>query len=102
VMDNDTARTIVDLAIEERKRWGKHFGVADLPPEFLDAVVVHVNHLKAQAQAAHEAAGKAGEVEALREQLTLANRQLGASKARETKLRNELAELQKDLNRSNA
>lgn len=99
-MTQDEARMMVAEAVDLRKRWGKHSSIADLPPEFLDAVVIEVERLKGAAAAAIEASTAASVIEAQREQLVLANRQLGAAKARETKLRNELAEMQKELNRA--
>lgn len=80
-MTLDQARKMVEEALRERKRFGKHFGVEDMPPEFLDALVIvfdapsdTVVKLEAELKAKHD-------------EIVLLNRQLGAAKARETKLR---------------
>lgn len=88
-MNYDQAKKMVDDAIEQRRRFGKHFGVSDVPPEFMDALV-----LVSAAQVTRTEFDSMGrELDSMKEQLVLANRQLGAAKSRETQLRKKLAEL---------
>ena len=114
-MTLDQARKMVEEALRERKRFGKHFGVEDMPPEFLDALVMVFDEQVDLEQLARRIMGKdaydnspaaAHPAELLeqaflelKDNVTLLNRQLGAAKARETKLRADILELQKDLNR---
>lgn len=110
-MNRIEATKIVDEALEQRRKFGKHYGVQDMPREFMDALLIEVDALKAEAAMANDAAAKGDKarqeaaaleegIKELREQLTLANRQLGAAKSRETQLRKEVAALQKDLNKA--
>ena len=87
-MTIDEARALVAAAIEQRNKWGKHFGNKDLHPEFLDALV-ELDET--------EGAEVAVMREALAEERTLANRQLGAAKARETRMKNQIAALKAEL-----
>lgn len=89
-MNLDEARTMVETALEQRRKFGKHFTVEDMPPEFLDALVL------VHAQPSPKTLETEQELAAVKEQLTLANRQLGAAKSRETKLRKELASMQQE------
>ena len=84
---------MVEEALRERKRFGKHFGVEDMPPEFLDALVIVFD------APSDDAVKMSKELKEKHDEVVLLNRQLGAAKARETKLRADILELQKDLNR---
>lgn len=103
-MNRIEAGKMVAEALEQRRKFGKHFTVSDMPPEFLDALVIEFDGMGVDLaraldaaqkgdKARQEAGGMEMEIKELREQLTKANRQLGAAKSRETKLRNEVAEL---------
>jgi hypothetical protein len=85
----EEAQKMVDTALQQRKQFGKMFTVEDMPPEFLDALVM-VNGVPSEALQKLQA-----EYDAEHEKLVLANRQLGAAAARETKLRKQLAEVVK-------
>jgi hypothetical protein len=77
-MTLEQARAIVAEATEMRLRWGKMFSAKDIgEARLLDALVVFAKH-----EGKHD-------VE-LKEQLTKANRQLGAALAREKKYRKKL------------
>jgi hypothetical protein len=81
----DEARKMVEEALDQRRKFGKHFTVTDMPPEFLDALVIEFGRLQQEAVQAERLAALETDNKALREQLTLANRQLGAAKARAKK-----------------
>jgi len=80
------AKSLIQDIVEQQKRWGKHAGMGSHHPDaVLDAlVVVHESGYLAQAKDTAE----------IRDALTLSNRQLGASKARETKLKKKIEELE--------
>src|SRR5690554_570757 len=86
-----------DILRETRERitrWGHH---ADIPatPYELAALVLKLEHIADEAgREAAELAASHEHVEKLREELTLARRQLGAAKTRETALRKQLAAVQ--------
>jgi hypothetical protein len=82
---------MVSEALEQRRKFGKMFTVDDMPPEFLDAlVIVHSAPRENEMRLTTELAAV---MAAEHEKLVLANRQLGAAAARETKLRKQLASL---------
>lgn len=74
-MKYEDARTIILAAVNERKQWGKHATVRDLPPEFIDALVVYVEGVDSEKIAAKASADQA-------KAQAKANRQAAAAKAR--------------------
>lgn len=89
------AQSMVTEALEQRRKFGKHFTVADMPPEFLDALVMEVDRLKNEAaQARVYGDDKLNELSVKQhDEIVLLKRQLGAAKSRETQLRKQLAHL---------
>lgn len=82
----EKAKALIEDIVALQKRWGKHGGLgAHHPDQVLDALVV-----------VHEGGylGRGDDAAELRAALTLANRQLGASKAREIKLKSRIKELE--------
>jgi hypothetical protein len=74
-MKFEEAKEIVEAAAISRKQWGKHSSNADLPVEFLDALIVYVDGVDAGRMAAVEAVSN-------RQAQAKANRQAGAARAR--------------------
>jgi hypothetical protein len=94
-MNLEQASSMVNEALEQRRKFGKHFTVSDMPPEFLDALVIEVDRLREAAKITAE-----GEIDKLNkraveqhDEIVLLKRQLGAAKARETQLRKQLAKV---------
>ncbi|OGT59961.1 MAG: hypothetical protein A3E01_07725 [Gammaproteobacteria bacterium RIFCSPHIGHO2_12_FULL_63_22] len=87
------ATAMVETALEQRRKFGKHFGVRDMPPEFLDALVMEFDRLTAAATITAD--GEIAKVNELavkqHDEIVLLKRQLGAAKSRETGLRKQLA-----------
>jgi hypothetical protein len=77
----EQAKEIVANALQQRKQWGKNFTHRDLDPMFLDALMV-ISEGDTQLAAA--------EAEIAHKQIVLLNRQLGAARSRETRLRKQL------------
>lgn len=80
-------KELVLSAIGMRKQWGKQYSNADLPVEFLDALVKYYDSVVANAVDIDAMKKLVDERDAQHEQIVLLNRQLGAAKARETLLR---------------
>jgi len=93
MMNTAEAMKMVEDALEQRRKFGKHFGVRDMPPEFLDALVMEFDRLKALVLAAEGATKDEYEALQLEQhgEIVLLKRQLGAAKSRETQLRKQLA-----------
>lgn len=81
----ERAREIVAHVATERLRWNKLYDASDIGVDAL------MDSLVLLAQADNE------RITGQDEKLTKANRQLGASKARETKLKKQVAELKDEL-----
>jgi len=76
---------------EQRKQWGKNLSLRDFnSDELLDDLVKMVEAFGVL-HSTHEATLD------VQEELTLSNRQLGAAKARETKLRDDLRAAQEEI-----
>lgn len=81
-MTEERARDIVSHVVAQRLRWGKHYAGDDINggmTSVFDALILL-------------AYAENDETKELRDSLAKANRQLGAAKARETKLRKQLKE----------
>lgn len=79
-MTDDRARDIVSHVVAQRLRWGKHYQGDDIDggmPSIFDALILL-------------AYAEDGSTKELRDSLAKANRQLGAAKAREAKLKKRL------------
>jgi hypothetical protein len=88
-MKIEEARVMVEEALEQRRKFGKHFTVRDMPPEFLDSLVMVFDDLE---KLVTVAAATRTEVEKKQhDEIVLLKRQLGAAKSRETQLRQQLA-----------
>lgn len=105
-MNRIEAGKMVAEALEQRRKFGKHFGVRDMPPEFLDALVIEVERLQALAGRAEDpeqglkalqetCAALEAQLKEQHDEIVLLKRQLGAAKSRETQLRKQLAEVVK-------
>jgi hypothetical protein len=97
-MTLDEAQKMVAEALEQRRKFGKHFTISDMPPEFLDALVmVHAAPNAREADLAKQVVDQKAYGDAEHEKLILANRQLGAAKSRETLLRKELEQEKRNV-----
>jgi chromosome segregation ATPase len=83
---SDEALSRLRFVAAQRRQWGKNLSLKDFnSDELLDDLV----KLVAVFDAEH--------IEDVQEELTLSNRQLGAAKARETKLREDLKTAQEEI-----